>query len=139
MAELGGQRPQNDNSGAEQATNSPKRGSRGNGRRLRRAVDDARRRQQQARTDLVPFDPWRGFVLARIDAEIAQYKWELRTGWTGDPGSGPRLPKTMPPPARPGVPPREVRIITSLLRPWAMGPGQGHRAPIRYGRMDVAT
>lgn len=24
----------------------------------------------------MPFDPWRGFVLARIDAEIAQYKWE---------------------------------------------------------------
>jgi hypothetical protein len=66
----------------------------------------------------MPFDPWRGFVLARIDAEIAQYKWELCTGWTGAPGAGPRLPRTMPPPGRPGVPPREVRLVTSLLRPW---------------------
>lgn len=139
MAELGGQKPQNNNSGAEKATTSHRRGSRGNGRRLRRAVDDARRRQQQARIDLTPFDPWRAFVLARIDAEIAQYMWEICTGWTGDPGSGPRLPKTMPPPARPGIPPREVRIITSLLRPWKEGPGRGHRAPVRYGRMRAAA
>jgi hypothetical protein len=127
------------NSGAEQATISRKRGRRGNGRRLRRAIDDARLRQQQARADLMPFDPWRGFVLARIDAEIEQYKWELGTGWTGQPGHGPRLPKTMPPPARPGVPPREVRIITSLLRPWATGPGRGHRAPVHYAQMGARS
>lgn len=110
-------RPTTATPGAEQAT-THKRGRRGNGRRLRRAVEDAKRRREMARTDLLPFDPWRRFVLARIDAELAQYGWELRTGWTGDPGQGPRLPRTMPLPARPGVPPREVRLVTSLLRPW---------------------
>lgn len=113
----GGGQPQT-TSGAEQATIDHKRGRRGNGRRLRRAVKDAERRRGEAIADLMPFDPWRRFVLARIDAEIGQYRWEMRTGWTGDPGQGPRLPQTMPLPARPGIPPREIRLVTSLLRPW---------------------
>lgn len=103
-------------SGAEQAPK--RRGQRGNGRRLRRRIVDAQNRRDRARLELAAFDPWRTYVLARIDAELAQLQWEVKTRWTGEPGQGPPVPQRMPLPARPGVPPREVFLVRTLTRPW---------------------
>ena len=123
-----------DHTGAGQATTRRRRrGSRGNGRRLRRRIADAEGRRERARVELAPMDPWRAWTIARIDAELEQYRWEQRTDWSGEPGEGPRVPRKMPLPARPGVLPREVVAIRSLLRPWSV---DGSAGPIRYGRLD---
>jgi hypothetical protein len=129
----GGGEPQT-SSGAEQAT-TRKRGGRGNGRRLRRRIADAQRRRERATVELAPFDPWRRWVLARVDAEIEQLRWELRTGWTGEPGEGPRIPRTMPLPARPGVLPREIRMVY-LPRPWRVS---GPAGPLTTRQMEPTT
>lgn len=108
--------------GAEQATKSRKRGSRGTGRRFRRRIADAEARREQALRDLdVPF--WRAWVLARIDKEIAQLRWELKLRWTGEPLCGPRV-ECQPPPGRPGVPPREVIVLAGLSQPESNPPSR---------------
>lgn len=108
-------------SGAEQATKWHKRGRRGNGRRLRRRLDDAKGRRAAAVAETALSIESTAFVLERIDGEIRQLIWEMRTGWAGEPGQGPREPQgreweAMA--ARPGIPPREVQLVNSLLRPW---------------------
>jgi len=80
-------------------------------------------------------DPWRGYVLARIDAEIAQLKWEQRIGFTGEPGQGPPFPRMMPLPARPGVLPREIRMVY-LPRPWRIS---GPAGPLTTRQMEPVT
>jgi hypothetical protein len=63
-------------------------------------------------------DPWRAWVLERLDAEIAQLKWEIHIGWTGEPCHGPRV-ENQPPPARKELP-REVveRYLVAYSPRW---------------------